>query len=276
MASLRDIKGKIQTVRSIEQICRALKTVSSIRLRRAEQRLRRSGPYREGLARMVAQVAGLTQEHRYLQPRPVERTAMVVVTSDRGLCGGYNAGVVRRALAQGTPQDTVAAPVGRKGLVALRRRGYRIVEQIALIGGAPETTRLQSLAARLARLYDGGEVDRVIVVYSRFLGGTRSEVTAETVIPVTPPEGEAGEAIFEPAAREMLPGLLSRYVQTQIMTAAIEASASEHAARVVAMTSATDNAEDMVRRLTLDYNKVRQASITQELTEIVAAAEATG
>ncbi len=275
MISVRDIKSKIRTVQNIEQICRAMKTVASIRLRRMEGRLARARPYGRRVGDLVGRLAGVTQEHPFLQERAVERTGMVVVTSDRGLCGGYNANTIRRALAEGSPADTAVVAVGRRGQAQMGQRGYEIVDRIVPLGGEPEAPAVWRLADRLGASYVEGEFDRLVIVYAQFLGGTRSQVRAEVAVPVSPKEGALEEAIFEPEPRAMLGGLMLRYLRTQVLGAVMESSASEHAARVAAMTAATDNAEEMIRDLTLDYNKARQAGITKELTEIVGAAEAT-
>jgi F-type H+-transporting ATPase subunit gamma len=273
--SPREIKSKIRTVRNIEQICRAMKTVASIRLRRAEERLARARRYHERIAELARRLASTTQAHPFLQERPVEKTEMVVVTSDRGLCGGYNANTMRRALVEGDPADTFAVAVGRRGQGQLARQGYEIVDSVVPLGGEPEAQGIWRLADRLGARYAEGRMDRLLLVYTRFLGGTRSEVTAEFVLPVSPREGALEDVIFEPAPEEILRGLMARYLRARMYWAVMQASASEHAQRVAAMTAASDNAEEMIRDLTLDYNKARQAGITKELTEIVGAAEAT-
>jgi F-type H+-transporting ATPase subunit gamma len=274
--STRDIQKKIQTVRSVQQICAAMKTVASIRLRRAEQRLVQSREYRRMLTDLVRQVAAVTQEHPFLQERPLEQLGLVVVTSDRGLCGGYNANTIRRALQVGDPEHTSVVAVGRKGLGHMRRRGYPIIDQVIPVGGAPDAAVISDLADRLGERYMEGALDGLVVVYAEFLGGTRSEVRADTILPVRPKEEAPTEAIFEPTPRLMLPGLMKRYLRTELLGAVLTATTSEHAARVAAMTAATDNAAEMIRGLRLDYNKARQAGITRELTELVGAAEATG
>jgi len=273
--STRDIKSKTRAVRNIEQICRAMKTVASIRLRRAEQRLTQARPYRRRIVDLARRLAAVSQDHPYVRGRPEGKVGLVVVTSDRGLCGAYNAGVIRRALAAAKPEKAVAIAVGRKSQAQMRRLGYEVVDRLVPLGGEPEAAEISALADRLGASYQAGELDRVVVVYAQFLGGTRSEVQAEVVLPVAARESPLAEAIFEPAPSEMLPGLMSRYLRTEVTAAVLEASTSEHAARVAAMTAATDNAEDMIRELTLQYNKARQAAITKELTEIVSAAEAT-
>jgi F-type H+-transporting ATPase subunit gamma len=273
--STRDIRSKIRTVRNIEQICRAMKTVASIRLRRAEERLHRARPYHEKLTALVGLVAAVNHDHPFLQPRPVEKIGLVLISSDRGLCGGYNAVVIHTAFAAVPPEDALAVAVGRRGLLHLRREGYEIADQLVPLGGEPSVAAVYALAERLGQRYLTGEIDRLIVAYTRFLGGTRTEARVDVVLPVEPEAVPVADVIFEPAPSRMLPGLMARYLQDQILEAALEASTSEHAARVAAMTAATDNAEEMIDRLTLDYNKARQAGITAELIEIVSASGST-
>ncbi|MFB3883059.1 MAG: ATP synthase F1 subunit gamma [Armatimonadota bacterium] len=272
MRSTRDIRSKIRTVRNIEQICRAMKTVSSIRLRRAEQRLAGARPYHEKLAELVGHLAAVTTDHPFLHDPPTGSTGLIVVTSDRGLCGGYNAAAVRAALAAAAPADTLAIAIGRRGAVHLRVQGYQIIDQMAL-GGSPRVSEVSEMADRVGQRYLEGEVAKLIVVYTQFLGGTRTKVRTDTILPVQQAHVAATDVIFEPAPAEMLPGLMRRYLRNEILAAVLESATSEHAARVAAMTAATDNAEEMIQRLTLDYNKARQAAITTELTEIVSAAE---
>jgi F-type H+-transporting ATPase subunit gamma len=283
--STRDVKQKIRTVRSIQQICRAMKTVASIRLRRAEERLNLARPYRQQVASLTQRVASVTQEHPFLEVRPVERAALLVVTSDRGLAGGYNAGVVRAAMAasasataaaEGRPaREVVVIPVGRKGQAQLGSRGYTLREGVVPLGGEPSIAAIWRLAGGVGDLYARREVDQVQLVYTRFLGGTRSQVTTEVVLPIRPSEAQAEDMLFEPDPQQLLVGLMDRYLRSQILGAVLEASASEHGARVAAMTNASENAEEMIETLTMAYNKARQSSITQELAEIVGTSEAT-
>jgi len=273
--STRDIRNKIRTVRNIEQICRAMKTVASIRLRRAEQRLHRARPYHEKLTALVGLVAAVNHDHPFLQARPVEKTGLLLISSDRGLCGGYNAAVIRTAFAAAPPEGALAVAVGRRGLLHLRREGYEIADQLVPLGGEPSVAAVYALAERLGQRYLQGEIDRLIIASTHFRGGTRTEARADVVLPVEPQDIAIADVLFEPAPSRMLPGLMARYLQDQILEAALEASTSEHAARVAAMTAATDNAEEMIDRLTLDYNKARQAGITAELIEIVSASGST-
>ncbi len=275
MISAKDAKNKIRTVRSIDQICRAMKTVASIRLRRAEQRLAAARLYQRGIAGVVERVTAMSQEHPFLQARPGRRIGLVLVTSDRGLCGGYNANAVRQALQVGGPEEATVIAVGRKGQLQMAGRGYRIVDRLAPLGGEPDRSAVARLADRIGELYVKEQVDEVVVVYARSLGGTRSEMRADRLLPIAPEEGVAPDIICEPALPGLLKGVMARYLRSQLMVMVEEASASEHAARVAAMTAATDNAEEMIRTLTMEYNKARQAGITRELTEIVGTSEAT-
>jgi len=252
-----------------------MKTVASIRLRRAEQRVTTSRPYRQQMADLVRRIASVTREHPFLQPGEQERAAVALVTGDRGLCGGYNANVVRRAVQAGPPESTGVIALGRKGLGQMRRRGYRIIDQIVPLGGEPSVSETSRLADRIGQLFLAGEVGRVVLVHTVFKAAAAAQVRAETLLPVTMETEEAQDIIFEPAARDLLSGVMWRYLRSQVVGAVLEASASEHAARVAAMTAATDNADEMIEELTLQYNKARQAGITAELTEIVSSAQAT-
>lgn len=276
MASTRDILRQTRTVRSIEQITRAMKTVAAIRLRRAEQRLEQARPFLRELVGLVAQVAAASQDHPFLQARPGGRSALVVITSDRGLCGGYNMSVVRQALAVGPPQEVEVVALGRKGMRQLARHGYLIQDRLVPLGADPNARELNAMAARVGERYLAGEVNRVMFVHAEFRGGASYRVRTRQVVPVPgDARGEAPDIIFEPAPPRLLPRLMARYLSAELLLAALESSASEHAARVAAMAAATDNAEDLIHDLTRLYNKARQAGITKELTEIVTAAEVT-
>lgn len=275
MLSTRDVKQKIRTVRNIQQICRAMRTVASIRLHRAEQRVTAARPYREQVAALVGQVTAVTRAHPFLEPRSVVKTGLVVVTSDRGLAGGYNANVIRRATSTARPELAVVVPVGRRAAGQMRHRGYTVVGGVSPLGGEPDVATIWRLAGELGAMYARGEVDEIVMVYTRFLGGIRTRVTSDLLLPISAVGEEAGEVIFEPAPPQLLAGLMDRYLRSQVLGAVLEASVSEHAARVTAMTLAAKNADDMIRSLTLAYNKARQANITREIAEIVSASEAT-
>jgi F-type H+-transporting ATPase subunit gamma len=179
-------------------------------------------------------------------------------------------------LAVGPPEQVGVVAVGRKGLGQMARRGYQILDEIVPLGGEPSMPAVWRLARRMGEKYMAGEIDRVVLVYARFGGGAAYRVRSDVLLPVEAQAVDIGFTLFEPDPRELLAGLMDRYLRTAVLGAVLEASTSEHAARVAAMTAATDNAEEMIQDLTMDYNKARQAGITRELTEIVSTAEATG
>lgn len=275
--SLRDIRQHIRTVRGLEQTCRAMKTVASLRLRRAEERLRATRPYRRRLQALVGRVVATTRDHPFLAWPAGGRTMLVVVAGDRGLAGGYSANVVRRAVKEAPPGEAVVVAVGGRALQRMRERGYEVVDQVVPVGPRPDAAAIGQAAYRIGERFRRGELERVVVVYTEFLGGMRSRLRADELLPVTveaqylPPY-----IIFEPPAPALLEGLLSRYLRSELLGVVLEASASEQAARVLAMTEATENAERMVRELTLGYHKARQAAITEELMEVIGAAEGAG
>lgn len=275
MLSTRDVKRKIRTVHNIEQICRAMKTVASIKLRRADVRIRAARPYADRMAGILASLGGMELDHPLLREREVRTTGIIVVSADRGLCGAYNANVIRRA--QGEAQRTAQPELitlGRKASDFFRRARYQVRERLSPLGDEAEFGPIARVADQAAQLYADAAWDLVVLVYTRFARGQQSPVVAERLLPLARPLGTPRQFIFEPAARALLDELLPRFIRTRVWAAALDAKASEHAARVAAMTLATDNAQELIDALTLQYNKARQASITKELLDIVGTAEA--
>jgi len=275
MLSTRDVRRKIRSVRNIEQITRAMKTVASVRLRRAEQRIRAARPYADKMAEMLASLGSLEIEHPLLQQRPVCTAGIIIIGADRGLCGSYNHNVMRHAAqaAHQVPQAELV-PVGRKAGDFARRAGPAARAGLRRLGDEPSFSDVAAVADQAAGLYGAGEWDAVQLVYTRYLGGQQSQVVTERLLPIEPPRGAPREFIFEPRAPVLLEALLPRFIRTRVWTAVLDAQASEHAARMIAMTLATDNAQEMIDSLTLEYNKARQSSITKELLDIVGTAEA--
>jgi len=275
MISTRDIKRKIRTVRNLQQMCRAMKTVSLVKLQKAEARLAAARPYAAGMARGLARLAAALEEEAAVGPVPhgngagTGEKAVAVITSDKGLCGGYNSSILRRA--QQEAKDAGVIAVGRKGERFFRRRGFHIIDSLSPLGSEPTFAQVASFADGIARRVEGKEISSLSAVHGRFLHGTRSEVAVRFLLPV---EKMEEEVILEPPPREMAQLLLRRHLRAALYAAVLEGSASEHGARVAAMTAASDNAEEMIHDLVMDYNKARQASITKELTEIVGSAEA--
>jgi F-type H+-transporting ATPase subunit gamma len=279
--SLKALRKRIGTVRSTQQITKAMKMVAAAKLRRAQEAAERARPYTSKLAEMLGAVAaGVEPEaHPLLARRPERRIDLLVLSSDRGLCGAYNANLFRFAEDFTRKQgevETALVVVGRKGLDYYRRRARRIVVNRVGILGTPVPTLAAELAAEITRRFTEEETDAVYLVYTAFRSVISQVPTVVPLLPVaSPTEAEpAVDYIFEPERPELLARLLPRYVEAQIIQALLEAIASEHGARMTAMDNATRNAGDMIAKLTLSLNRARQATITKELMEIVSGAEA--
>jgi len=281
MANLKTLRKRIATVRSTQQITRAMKMVAASKLRRAQEGAERARPYTQKLAEMFgAVVAELGEDaHPLLARRDERRADLLVVTSDRGLCGGYNANLLR--LAQGfvvhRPETQVSLVVtGRKGIDFYKRRSVSLLGERQNIMATPAIEVARELAGMLAARFAEGETDAVYILYSRFRSAISQVPTLTPLLPVARPEGGAPavEYIFEPPRATLLAQLLPRYVEAILMQVILESIASEHGSRMTAMDSATNNAADMIDRLTLSMNRARQATITTELMEIVSGAEA--
>ena len=283
MASLKSIRKRISTVKSTQQITKAMKMVAAAKLRRAQEAAQEARPYAEKLAAMLQTVAACAADsgHPLLAERPAERRIdLIVVTSDRGLCGGYNAGLIRKAeqfVAEHAGSTVRLTVVGNKGYMHFRRRPVGVAEQHIQMPGGPGLALALELSARVARDYIAEETDGVYVLYSQFRSALSQVPTVERLLPVPPKAdggGETTDYIYEPDEATLLDRLLRQYITTLIYRAFLEAIASEHGARMTAMDNATANARDMIDRLTLAMNRARQAAITTELMEIVSGAEA--
>jgi F-type H+-transporting ATPase subunit gamma len=283
MASLKSIRKRISSVKSTQQITKAMKMVAAAKLRRAQEAAQEARPYAEKLSAMLQTVAARAADggHPLLAERPAERRIdLIVVTSDRGLCGGYNTGLIRKAeqfVAEHAGSTVRLTVVGNKGYMYFRRRPVGVAEQHIQLPGGPGLALALELSARVARDYIAEETDGVYVLYSQFRSALSQVPTVERLLPV-PPKAETGgdtaDYIYEPDEATLLDRLLRQYISTLIYRAFLEAIASEHGARMTAMDSATANARDMIDRLTLAMNRARQAAITTELMEIVSGAEA--
>jgi F-type H+-transporting ATPase subunit gamma len=279
--SLKALRKRIATVRSTQQITKAMKMVAAAKLRRAQEAAERARPYATKLGELLAAVAaGVEPEaHPLLARRGETRIDLLVVTSDRGLCGGYNANLLRATEAFVRERAGVSAGValvGRKGLEYYRRRSARILaHRLGILTSSPAAIAAE-LAGELIGRFTAEETDAVYLVYTHFRSAISQIPTIVPLLPVAAPETAAPPAdyIFEPARGELLARLLPRYVEAFVTQALLEAIASEHGARMTAMDNATRNAGDMIDRLTLSMNRARQATITKELMEIVSGAEA--
>jgi F-type H+-transporting ATPase subunit gamma len=283
MPNLKVLRKRIGTVRSTQQITKAMKMVAAAKLRRAQEAAERARPYGEKLVEMFTAVAaGATAEaHPLLARREEQRADLLLVTSDRGLCGGYNANLLRLAetILRKEGVEVSIFALGRKALDYLKRRSIRTVAERTGLLDQSAVEVATAVADELSARFVAGESDAVYLVYSKFRSAISQVPTVVPLLPValleTPEDaGPAAEYIFEPEKKALLGELLPAYIRTLIAQALLEAAASEHGARMTAMENATTNASDMIERLTLSMNRARQATITTELMEIVSGAEA--
>jgi len=281
MPSLKALRKRISTVRSTQQITKAMKMVAAAKLRRAQEAAERARPYAAKMVEMFGAVVAEVEPgaHPLLARREERRVELIVVTSDRGLCGGYNANLLRRAeafLREHRAHEVVLSVSGRKGLEFFRRRGVSIITEQTEVMSRPAVDSARVIAQAMTDRFARGETDAVYLLYSRFRSAISQIPTVVPLLPVVASESSAPpiEYIFEPPRAELLGQLLPRYIETLLMQALLESIASEHGARMSAMDSATSNASDMISRLTLSMNRARQSVITTELMEIVSGAEA--
>ncbi len=293
MPAQRDIKRRIVSVRNTRKITKAMEMVAAARLRRAQQRIEAARPY---ALNMMEFIAGLV---RYLQVdvgsypllkehEKARRVAVVALTADRGMCGAFNSNIVRRALdrvhayqAEGIETDLIVA--GRKGIGTLRFQGYKPLATYMDITDRSAFLDAQAMAHRVAELYTTEKVDRVHLVFNRFKSAMEQFITDQVILPIQEelvpeytPQGAAAhmDFLYEPSPEEILEDLIPTYLEITIYRALLEGMASEHGARMTAMRNASDAADEMIDELTLAMNRVRQASITQEILEVVAGADA--
>lgn len=259
--------------------------VAASKMRRAQMRVMASRPYSDRLRRMIADLAVRPGPEGMVQPLLQQRATrnrigMIVMTSDRGLCGALNSNVLRRAsmdiLEAGGPQAVDLVTVGRRGQDFMLRRGIRLEATFTHLGDQPGILAVQPVARIIMEEFTRGDIDAAFLVYPRFVNTLTQRVTVDQILPVVPAavEGPRLEYIFEPSAPEILSELLPRYVEVQVYQALLETIASEHSARMIAMRNATDNAKELIASLTLSYNKARQAAITKEIAEIAVGAGA--
>ena len=280
---LKEIRRRINSVKNIRKITAAMKMVAAANLRRAQQRAEAGRPYAEAIRGVLARLArdaGI--DHPFLTERPVQGTLAVVVTSDRGLAGAFNANITRAAVQQlrDAPGPRLSV-VGRKGRDFFRRRHYEIVAEHTGLGDAPRFAQAERIASEVMELFSSGRCDQVYLVYPQFVNAITSRPVSLRLLPLggedlgdAGPEGEGGEYLFEPDAGAVLDRLLPHYIGTLVYRALLEAKASEFGARMAAMDNATKNAGEVIDRLTLVSFRMRQAAITKEIAEIVGGAAA--
>jgi F-type H+-transporting ATPase subunit gamma len=283
MASLKLIRKRISSVRSTQKITKAMKMVAAAKLRRAQDAATAARPYAEKLTGLLHGVAARvgTAAHPLLQAREPERTVhLLLVTADRGLCGGYNTNLIRKAeafLAERGREQVRMTVVGRRGFDYFKKRQVTIADKHINLFGGPTADLARSIGEQLSREFAEGTTDGVYLVYSHFRSALVQTPTLQQLLPITPESASGAAAVdylYEPNAAALLDRLLRQYVTVLIHRTFLEATASEHGARMTAMDSATNNASEMIDRLTLEMNRARQAAITKELMEIIGGAEA--
>lgn len=277
MAGAQDIRRRIRSVRNMQQITKAMKMVSAAKLRKAQLKLNAARPYARQLQGVLERLAQAPVDvvHPLLRKRPVQKVVYVLITSDRGLCGGYNANLIRKTsgLIAETQQEVKLVTVGRKGRDFFRRGKIEFLAEFAGLGDDPTYNQAKEVAQEVVRLYEQGDADEVYILYTEFVTAMTQKPSQIKLLPIEQPEGKQGKQyIFEPSAGEILNNLLPKYVETQIFRTILEGKASEQGARMTAMSSATDNAKDMIDKLSLAMNRARQAAITTEISEIVSGA----
>lgn len=274
MAGVRDIRRRIRSVRNMQQITKAMKMVAAAKLRKAQEKVIAARPYARQLQEVLARLAQAQTDvtHPLLKERPVQRVGYVIITSDRGLCGGYNANLIRmtNGIISGETREVKLVAVGRKGRDFFRRGKVEAIAEFTGLGDNPSYTQAKEIAREVISLYQSGELDEVHLVYTEFITAISQRPTQIKLLPIKHPKGALGkEYIFEPSPEEILTTLLPKYVETQVFRTMLEGKASEMGAKMTAMGAATDNAKDMIERLTLQMNRARQAAITKEISEIV-------
>ena len=282
MASTQDIRRRIKSVRSIEQITKAMKMVAAARLRKAQERAYASQPFTEKILEVLGTVAysRLDVTHPLLAKREIKKTAYLILSADKGLAGAYSSNLMKEALAamEGKPKEEMAIiAVGRKAKEYFSRRSYQIEREYLGFSERPTYEHATRIAAEVSADFTAGLYDEVYLVYTHFRSPINQHPTHLKLLPAQAPqaaEEAARDFIFEPSAESVLTVLLPRYLETVIYGGLMQAAASELGSRMTAMGSATDNAEELIHKLVLNYNKVRQATITREISEIVGGAEA--
>ncbi len=281
MASAQDIRRRIKSVKNTQQITKAMKMVAAAKLRRAQEAVTSARPFalkiREVLSRVAAASGGAS--HPLLEVREIKKTAYVVITADRGLCGGFNANVLRKAAGEVKDRkDSAIVGVGRKSRDFFTRRGFDIAAAYVGLGENIQFFQAKEIAKFVMEKYVAGDFDEVYLVFSEFVNVLTQRPVTVKLLPVeTPAEESKGpkvEYIYEPSAEAVLSELLPTYVESTVFRAMLEAKAGEQGARMTAMDSATKNAKDMINKLTLSLNRARQAAITKEISEIVGGAAA--
>ena len=289
MAGAKEIRTQIKSIGSTRKITKAMEMVAASKMRRAQERMQAARPYAHKMRNVVAHLAHANSEykHPYSVEREVKSVGFIIVSSDRGLCGGLNVNLFRKAVNAMADWDSKGAKVsvsvvGKKASAFFKRLNANVVGEATDLGDAPQLEELIGATKVMMDAYLNGEIDRLFIVSNEFVNTMTQKPSVEQLIPIEPHEQEADEGkmnhhwdyIYEPEAKDVIDLLMERYIESLVYQSVAENSACEQAARMVAMKAATDNAGKLIDELQLVYNKARQAAITQELSEIVSGAAA--
>ena len=281
MANLKDIRDRIKSVKSIQQVTKAMKLVAAAKMRKAQERMEQARPYADHLAEVITSLLPDVDRSllSLLDVREVKREALVVVTSDRGLAGAFNANIIRRTeeeISETGQENVDLICIGRKGRDHFRVRGYEIIRDFTDFWSDLSFKHAVDFGGEIVSHFTDREVDRVRVLYSWFRNVATQEIRVEDLLPLTYEENsvKAVDRLYEPSKEGIVHSLIPRHLNVQMWKYLLESFAGEQASRMVAMDNATENAQEMIKNLTLDFNKARQAAITKEMLEIVGGAEA--
>lgn len=286
MASTKEIRTKIKSIRNTQKITRAMEMVAASKMRKAQERMQASQPYSDAIREVIAHLSKARPEYNnlYMQEREVNRVGFIIISTDRGLCGGLNINAFKAALTemqkylqQNIPIDLCL--IGSKAEAFFKRLGFNIVATTAHLGDSPTSDNLVGAAQVMLDAYAEQRIDRLFVVHNNFINTMTQKPTVQCLLPSPPSEFSTNKEyswdyLYEPDAQVIIDKLVRRYIEAQIYQSVIDNIACEQAARMVAMKAASDNASDLIYKLQLVYNKARQAAITQELSEIIGGAAA--
>jgi F-type H+-transporting ATPase subunit gamma len=281
MPSLLDIRRRIRSVKNTQQLTKAMKTVSAAKLRRAQERVVNARPYADQLRNVLTNLAGKIEDvkHPLLEARPEQRILVVVVTADRGLCGGFNSNLIKVAqnfIREHASKNPLLYLVGRKGRDFFRRRNANIIGDYINFFSRLDYGNGRDIAQQIVDLYTKAEIDAVYIIYNEFKSVIQQRAVVEKLLPLARQELQESRSqidyIYEQPPQEIFNRMLPRYVDIQVFRALLESAASEHGARMAAMDTASRNAGEMIDSLTLNMNRIRQAAITREIIEVVSGA----
>lgn len=290
MASLKEIRAKVASIKSTQKITRAMQMVAASKMRRAQERMQLGRPYADSMRRVVSHLvkASPDYKHPYLVPRAVNRVGYIVVSSDRGLAGGLNINLFKKLMQHVKQQksqsvETRFAVIGQKGVSFFKTFGGTVIAAEAHYGDNPSFEQLSVPVQVMLDAYNRGEIDEIYMVYNKFVNAMTQNPSVQRLVPIAAESlvdetmanrEHSWDYIYEPTTKELLDGLMGRYVESIVYQGVVENIASEQSARMVAMKAATDNAGNLINELQLVYNKLRQAAITREISEIVGGAAA--